>query len=137
MVWDHRLDHNFPQPVTSLISHRVVVSFAIVWCPIRLSISPRCLRSYSMYVPSNLYRLILVSLSWARFLRLFHILQNRTQVLIQVIAQYPPLPPPSPSFPTISWATGLRSTHDHFPPLHHQFTSVTLCLFIAPYCTYH
>jgi hypothetical protein len=22
-------------------------------------------------------------------------------------------------------------------PLHHQFTSVTLCLFIAPYCTYH
>ena len=113
LVWDHRLDHSFPQPVTSpslpyLPSRRRCICHCLV--PVRLSSR----RSYSMYVPSNLYRLILVSYLGFVF-RLLHIHQNHN-FSSKLSHNTLPSRPPSPIiFSTISRATGLHSTHDHFP----------------------
>jgi len=85
-------------------------------------ISSRCHRSYSMYVPSNLYRLILVSISWARSSSPSHPPKPHN-FSSKLSHNTLPLPPPSPLiFSTISWATGLHSTHDPpSPPLASSF----------------
>lgn len=135
LVWDHRLDHTvFRSPllaIVCLISHRVVVAFAIVWCPFVLSSR----RSYSMYVPSNPYRLILVSISWARSSSPSHPTKT-TRFLIQLYRTIPS--PLSAHLPNHSVGHRVAFyTRSLSPPVASSFTSVTLCLFIAPYCTYH
>jgi len=122
LVWDHRLDHTvFRSPllaIVCLISHRVVVAFAIVWCPFVLS-SRRALAGPIVCMCLATY---IVS-SWFQYLglvlRLLHILPKPHDFSSNFIAQYPP---PSPLiFPTILWATGLHSTLDPSPPpLHHH-----------------
>jgi len=95
LVWDHRLDHSFPQPVTSpslpyLPSRRRCICHCLV--PVRLS-SRRPLAGpiVCMCLATHIVS------SWFHILGSFFVSftsTKTTQFLIQVIAQYPPPRPP-------------------------------------------